>query len=440
MVDFYKDWYNNLIAHSDEKSLLVEKISDLMQQHPHAICLEIGLGTSAYFARTLSPNVHQYCIVEKEPFNEPLPENVTFTQGDFEHVSLPDKFDVILASHVVYYFQDLTKSIEKIMNHLTNEGRVYFVVNGTGKDYGLVKAAFADITHRPYTFTYNTLLSELKGYTVEEHTVQANLSFTTHEDLYEALRLSFDLFPAEYEQHKQEVVQWLIEHISGNIFRIDQKILVVSHTPNNTAQTDEWSTLLHHPTHTIQIEDMSLLIEDGVFTPDPTITNSATIILNHLPDLRQKRVADVGTGTGILAIKAALLGASEVVATDISETSIQNTRTNTQTNGVEKQIQVMQTNLLDGVDGTFDVIFANLPILDTVWTPHGVQTTSTIQNLLTSAYSKLNTDGVIYIPWGSFAESDRAALEQQILQQRYTFEVMTEERLSYTWYLYTIHK
>ncbi len=170
MVDFYKDWYNNLIAHSDEKSLLVEKISDLMQQHPHAICLEIGLGTSAYFARTLSPNVHQYCIVEKEPFNEPLPENVTFTQGDFEHVSLPDKFDVILASHVVYYFQDLTKSIEKIMNHLTNEGRVYFVVNGTGKDYGLVKAAFADITHRPYTFTYNTLLSELKGYTVEEPT------------------------------------------------------------------------------------------------------------------------------------------------------------------------------------------------------------------------------------------------------------------------------
>ena len=51
-------------------------------------------------------------------------------------------------------------------------------------------------------------------------------------------------------------------------------------------------------------------------------------------------VADIGTGSGILAIAAAKLGASPVVATDIEPPSVQIAADNAGVNGVTVQTQV----------------------------------------------------------------------------------------------------
>lgn len=227
MVDFHKDWYNNLISHSNEKGLLVQKISDLLQGKTHENCLEIGLGTSAYFSEKLAPYFKEYDIVEKELFSGSLPENVKLIQGDFESTEFDKKFDVIIASHVVYYFKDLPRTISKIIDLLKDGGRVYFVVNGKESDYGPIKYAFADFIEKPYTFTYDILRNELDGFRVREYTTQASLSFNSHDDLYEALRLSFDLFPKEYEENKERVVSWLRDNVKGDKFFIDQKIIEV---------------------------------------------------------------------------------------------------------------------------------------------------------------------------------------------------------------------
>lgn len=227
-VEFYEEWYTNLINHSNEKFLLVEKISDLLKGKIHNACLEIGLGTSAFFAENLGAQFKNYTIIEKEKFDGKLPEHIQFIEGDFEVADFEEKFDVIIASHVVYYFENLKRSIEKMLDLLNEGGRIYFVVNGRESDYGPIKNAFAGFIGQPYVFTYDILKKELEGYKTREYTTQASLHFSSYEDLYNALKLSFDLYPTEYYEQKENVVDWLKDNIQGDKFFIDQKIFEVT--------------------------------------------------------------------------------------------------------------------------------------------------------------------------------------------------------------------
>lgn len=436
MVDFHKDWYNNLITHSNEKHLLVEKISDLLKGKTHESCLEIGLGTSAYFAERLNEFFNEYWIVEKNKFDQPLPPNVKLINDDFEKFTSTQKFDVIIASHVVYYFKDLPKTIRKIVGSLKENGRAYFVVNGKESDYGPIKDAFATFIKQPYHFTYDILKSELKNYQVKEYTAQASVSFNSYEDLYETLRLSFDLYPKEYEDNKQKVIDWLRANVKGDKFFIDQKIIEVSKKVTN----NEWASLLSHDRHELKFGDTVIIVENGVFTPNPEITYSTSMILENIPSLSGMRVIDIGTGTGVIAIESALWGAKEVIATDISDIALENATTNIKKNNVDNTVKVVKTSLLNGIEGKFDFIFANMPILDEVWASGNIEVESIIESLLVSAKSKLNEGGKIYIPWGSFAEKEKIKLEELLSVNRYQFELHKKDILGYTWYLYIVSK
>lgn len=71
-------------------------------------------------------------------------------------------------------------------------------------------------------------------------------------------------------------------------------------------------------------------------------------------------VLDVGSGTGILAILAAKMGATKVLAFDIEEWAVENARENTELNNCP-QITVFQ-GTIDDVDPTnqYDIIVANI--------------------------------------------------------------------------------
>lgn len=72
-------------------------------------------------------------------------------------------------------------------------------------------------------------------------------------------------------------------------------------------------------------------------------------------------VIDVGTGSGVLSIAAALLGASEIRAFDLDEVAVKSARLNIKLNKVQDRVSVAQNNLLDGIeDGSADVIVANI--------------------------------------------------------------------------------
>ncbi len=72
------------------------------------------------------------------------------------------------------------------------------------------------------------------------------------------------------------------------------------------------------------------------------------------------RVADIGTGTGILAIAAAKLGAQEVVAVDNDPLTVLVARGNIERNGVANRVQVLEGDGWSVLQGQFDLIVCNI--------------------------------------------------------------------------------
>lgn len=73
-----------------------------------------------------------------------------------------------------------------------------------------------------------------------------------------------------------------------------------------------------------------------------------------------ERVFDIGTGSGILAITAAKLGAAGVTAVDIDEVAVRSAAANVALNNVEDRVSVFAGNLLDNVKGQADLVVANI--------------------------------------------------------------------------------
>ena len=69
---------------------------------------------------------------------------------------------------------------------------------------------------------------------------------------------------------------------------------------------------------------------------------------------------DIGTGTGILAIAAAHMGARHVLATDLDAVAVRVARENVKINGFEGVIDVRCGDLLEVVDERADVVIANI--------------------------------------------------------------------------------
>ena len=92
------------------------------------------------------------------------------------------------------------------------------------------------------------------------------------------------------------------------------------------------------------------------------------LMKQHAEIFKGKTALDIGTGTGIMALYAAKLGASKVVATEINPEAIRNARDNAKRLGLDA---VIETRLVrEGPDPiysalkegeTFDVVMANMP-------------------------------------------------------------------------------
>jgi ribosomal protein L11 methyltransferase len=94
-------------------------------------------------------------------------------------------------------------------------------------------------------------------------------------------------------------------------------------------------------------------------------TTRLCLNLMQRQSLMGARVLDVGTGSGVLAIAASMLGATDVVAIDFDPDALQSATENIGLNGAEAVVQPRLADL--GVDGSslavprgFDLVLANL--------------------------------------------------------------------------------
>ncbi|ARF15585.1 50S ribosomal protein L11 methyltransferase [Sporosarcina sp. P12(2017)] len=71
-------------------------------------------------------------------------------------------------------------------------------------------------------------------------------------------------------------------------------------------------------------------------------------------------IVDVGTGSGVLAIGAALLGAKHITALDLDEVAVRAAQENVTYNHADDRITVLKGNLLDSIEEPPDMIIANI--------------------------------------------------------------------------------
>jgi ribosomal protein L11 methyltransferase len=116
-------------------------------------------------------------------------------------------------------------------------------------------------------------------------------------------------------------------------------------------------------------EEYSAKPEETVVELDPgmafgTGTHPTTrLCIKLLQTLINKplEVLDVGTGSGILAITAAKLGAAKVTASDIDSVAVKVAGENVSRNGVSDRVAMLQGDLLQaGAAGKYDLVVANI--------------------------------------------------------------------------------
>ena len=92
------------------------------------------------------------------------------------------------------------------------------------------------------------------------------------------------------------------------------------------------------------------------------LTNHPQRLSNKKEPSPSVRVLDCGTGTGILAICALKLGASEAIGYDIDEWSVDNARHNAVINQVDDRFTSLlgDASILHGIAGRFDLVMANI--------------------------------------------------------------------------------
>jgi len=118
------------------------------------------------------------------------------------------------------------------------------------------------------------------------------------------------------------------------------------------------------------LEEFShLLLEKNKVMNLTAITEPSAVATLHLldslcllqaADLTEKQVIDVGTGTGILAIAAGKVGASDVLATDLDAMAVRVARENADLNDMHDVIRTREGDLLEAVDEVADVAIANI--------------------------------------------------------------------------------
>jgi release factor glutamine methyltransferase len=100
-----------------------------------------------------------------------------------------------------------------------------------------------------------------------------------------------------------------------------------------------------------------------VFTPRAT-TEALVDAALELIEGRAVRVADVGTGSGVIGVSIAVAAPEvEVYATDVSADAVALARENASMHGVSDRVHVFQGDLLGPVPEPVDVVVANLPYL-----------------------------------------------------------------------------
>ena len=107
-------------------------------------------------------------------------------------------------------------------------------------------------------------------------------------------------------------------------------------------------------------EDCLVLRTSRSFPPAHPSTKAALTVLQRLEVNNEVRILDIGCGSGILGLAAALKNGAPALGCDISPASVRASMQNAAFNRMEDRLHLFRGSA-DAVKGSFQLILANLP-------------------------------------------------------------------------------
>ncbi len=171
-----------------------------------------------------------------------------------------------------------------------------------------------------------------------------------------------------------EEVKLAIKNLSNYGINVGENEVVISEV-----NEEDWATAWKKYYHPVKISERFTIVptwetyepvstDELIIELDPgmafgTGTHPTTVMCLQALEKTVKSgdyVTDVGTGSGVLAIGAALLGAKHVHALDLDEVAVRSAEINVNLNKVQDIAHVVHGNLLDRVEQQSDVVVANI--------------------------------------------------------------------------------
>lgn len=182
--------------------------------------------------------------------------------------------------------------------------------------------------------------------------------------------------------------------------------------------------------------DSSIKIEvyDGVYNP----AEDSYLLIKAINAKKGEKALDMGCGCGIIALHLAKKGC-KVLAVDINEKAIENTRKNAKINGLK--IKCIKSDLFSNINEKFDLIVFNPPYLptkneDIAWNG-GKEGIEIIRKFLREAHKYLKKEGRIYIVISSL--SNIKAIKNEFSIYKF-IEIMKENHFFEKLYAYKLIK
>jgi release factor glutamine methyltransferase len=112
--------------------------------------------------------------------------------------------------------------------------------------------------------------------------------------------------------------------------------------------------------YTVVKSGIEIDVFKNVFSPG--YFDDSEYFANNLQSVSDLNILEIGTGTGLIALKFAMNRANKVVATDVNPAAVNNARHNVLKHNLQSKVDVRHGYIFQPVKGEkFDLIFWNIP-------------------------------------------------------------------------------
>ena len=230
---------------------------------------------------------------------------------------------------------------------------------------------------------------------------------------------------AYFKKHKVENPRLNAEHLLAHVLgrkRIElylefERVLTESELAplRNLVKRRSEGEPLQHLLGTTEFCGLTFLCDKRAMVPRPETEELVEFLKSEIKKPKSD-ILDVGTGSGIIALSlAAEFPDAEILAVDISDDALVLAQENAARFKLVTRVRFLKSNLLENVEGCFDVIVANLPYIsiqdrhtlssEVLHDPEVALFASArgdelVRELITQAPSQLRTGGMLALEIG----------------------------------------